>query len=340
MRLLQMLGAKGTGGAEAFFVKLARAFAGAGIEQKILLRAHGEREEAFSRAKIPCETAPFETWTDFGRTSRKLQKIVAEFRPDVALSFMSRASMYMPDGPHLKVGRIGGYYDIKYFKRCDQLVCNTPGLVRHMVQQGWPEDRTHLIWNFTEVSSAAPMDRALFDTPETVPLILIPARLHRVKGIDTALSALAEVPEAYLWIAGEGGERQALEQLSEELGVSARTRFLGWQENVGALLKAADIVLLPSREEPFGNVNIEAWAYGKPLVTTATEGSTSLVRPGDDALMVEIDRASEMASALRQLIEDKSFATALVEAGHARFEADFTAEKCVASYLEHFERTL
>src|SRR3546814_2771750 len=66
----------------------------------------------------------------------------------------------------------------------------------------------------------------------------------------------------WLWLAGEGPRRRALMQQAARLGLGDRVRFLGWRDDVAALLRAADVFLCPSRHEPLGNVVIEAWAHG------------------------------------------------------------------------------
>src|SRR5208337_2463289 len=115
-------------------------------------------------------------------------------------------------------------------------------------------------------------------TPAGTPVLLVLARLQPAKGIDTAIRALAHIPDAVLWIAGDGPLLRDLQALADEVGVSSRVRFLGWRDDRSALLRAASLVLVPSRHEPFGNVVVNAWAHGVPLVATHSEGPGYLVR--------------------------------------------------------------
>jgi len=62
-------------------------------------------------------------------------------------------------------------------------------------------------------------------------------------------------------------------------------KFLGWRDDRAGLFKAADLCVYPSREEPFGNVVVEAWSCGVPLVTAASIGPTWLVKDGEDAIL-------------------------------------------------------
>ncbi|MEQ8815596.1 MAG: glycosyltransferase [Thalassobaculum sp.] len=337
MRVLSMLAGAATGGAETFFVTLVTAFAGAGIEQRVVIRRNPVRAGLLRDAGVPVREAAYGRWLDLG-TRLALRQEVRAFDPDVAIAFMSRAADRMPAGRHLKLARLGGFYDIKYYRRCDHLVCITHGIRRHVIAQGWPEDRAHYLGNFAEADDAPAADRAAHDTPADAPLVFTPCRLHGAKAIDVLLKAVAKLDGVYLWVAGDGPDRAALAALADELGVASRVRFLGWQVATGPFFRAADVVAFPSRHEPFGTVSLEAWAYGKPLVTTDVDGPAELVRPEQDAVMVPRDDVEALAGGLRRVIEDKALATRLVEAGHARHAAEFTRDICVANYLALFDR--
>src|SRR3546814_16753654 len=92
----------------------------------------------------------------------------------------------------------------------------------------------------------------------------------------------------------------------------------------GPFFRAADVVAFPSRHEPFGTVSLEAWAYGKPLVTTDVDGPAELVRPDEDALVVTKDDVAALAKALRRAIEDSDLPATLVAAGRERHRTGFT----------------
>ncbi|MEX0758711.1 MAG: glycosyltransferase, partial [Tistlia sp.] len=271
-------------------------------------------------------------------TRWRLRRLVAEWRPDVALSWMSRASAMMPPGPHLKLARIGGYYDPKYFRGCDHLLCITPQLVERYAGLGWPRERLHYMPNFSTLGDEPALPRAALGTPEDAPLLLSLGRLHPAKGLDTLLQALALEPRAHLWLAGDGPSRGALEALAAELGVAERVRFLGWRADKSALLRACDLCVFPSRSEAFGTVIAEAWAHRRPLVAAAADGPRAFVEDGRTGLLVPIDDAAALAAAIGRLLDDPGLAESLAEAGHRRYLAEFTEAACVARYRALFER--
>ena len=211
---------------------------------------------------------------------------------------MNRACRILPRGPWVNVGRLGGYYDLKYYRRCRDLICNTPDICDHVVRGGWPAARVHYIPNFCPVREEPAVDRAQFDTPAGAPILLVLARLQPAKAIDVAMRALALIPDAYLLDRRRRSAAAPPQTLADAQGVRTRVRFLGWRDDRSALLKAADVCLVPSRFEPFGNVVLNAWSHGVPLVAAASAGPGYLVRHGDDGLLVPVDDAPTLADAV------------------------------------------
>ncbi len=240
---------------------------------------------------------------------------------------MNRAARFAPQGPWTLVGRLGGYYDLKYYRRCDHLVGNTRDIVRWIVAQGWPEARAHHLPNFVEdLAGAAPA--ALPGAPR----LLAMGRLHRNKGFDVALRALALLPGAHLSIAGEGPERAALETLARELGVADRVTFLGWRRDVGALLAACDVFVCSSRHEPLGNIVLEAWSAARPVVAAAAQGPSELIEENETGILVPPEDAEALAKAVGVLLADPQRAARLAQSGRAAFERDFAEAAVVARW--------
>ena len=96
-----------------------------------------------------------------------------------------------------------------------------------------------------EPADAAPVPRESLDTPPDAPLLLGMGRLHDAKAHDVSLQALAELPDAHLWIAGAGPQEAKLKAMAEALGVAPRVRFLGWRTDASALYRSADVCVFP-----------------------------------------------------------------------------------------------
>lgn len=345
MNILQVMAGAPRGGAETAFVDMCLALRDAGENVRVVTRPNDLRVPQLAKAGIVVHTLPFGGMLDF-RTGAGLKRIVMEFRPQIVQTWMSRAAQKTPRWKpsmniprYLAVARLGGYYKVAHFRNTDYFVTITPDIRRYLVDEGVAADRIRHINNFADTEdAAAPARRAALDTPEDAVVLLSLSRLHHAKAIDTLLEALAQAPDIWLWIAGEGPDRAALEDLAARLGVAGRVRFLGWRDDRAALLQATDICVFPSRYEPFGTVFVQAWAQKKPLVVTAADGPRQYVRDGEDGLMVPVDDIPALAAALRRLAADPGLRAALAERGHARYLAEFTKAMTVASYRDFYRQ--
>jgi len=336
IRLAQVMAGAHHGGAETFFVRLALALHRAGQNQRVVIRRDGERAATLRAGGLTPVELPFGGLLDY-RTRLGMRRTLRDYRPQVVLSWMSRATRLCPRGGFVHVGRLGGYYDLKYYRRCDHLIGNTRDIVAYLVRSGWSESRAHYLPNFVPDMSAAPVARAALDTPEDVPLALALGRLHSNKAFDVLIEALARAPGIHLWLAGEGPARAELESRAERLAVSNRVRFLGWREDAAALLAAADMLVCPSRHEPLGNVVIEAWAAGTPVVAASSAGPAALIRDGVNGLLVPVEDADALAGALTRLAQNRTLRAELTTAGHAAYASEFSESVVVAQYREFLE---
>jgi glycosyltransferase involved in cell wall biosynthesis len=332
-RLLQAMAGGRFGGAEAFFTRLAPALARAGLDQHLVIRAHAARAAQLRARGLGVTEVPFRRRVDL-RTGLVLRRLVREWQPQIVLTWMSRATIAMPRGPFVQIARLGGYYDLKYYGHCDHLIGNTRDIVGYLIGQGWPAERAHYLPNFVEDRTVPAVVRASLDTPEGATLVLALGRLHRVKGFDVLLHAVARTPSVHLWLAGDGPERPALERLIRSLGLAGRVRLLGWREDVAALLAAADLLVCPSRHEPLGNVVLEAWAQRVPVIASATEGPRALIAPDKTGLLVPIEDADALAAAIGRLARDGARRRELAEAGYAAFAAEFAEARVTAAYRD------
>lgn len=337
MRLLHTIAGGRHGGAERFFVDLAGALARRGIAQHALTRPYAARLEELSAFGCSVTTVPM--GGPFDLLSRwKVNRAAAAFAPDISLAWMNRGARFSPRGVWSTVGRLGGYYDLKYYRGCDHLVCNTPGLVQHCIDHGWPQDRVDYIPNFSPVIVADPIERVSVTTPDDASVLLVLARLEKTKAVDVAITALTHLPEAYLWVAGEGSCENDLRALATSLGVADRVRFLGWRDDREALLAAADVCLVPSRHEPFGNVVVNAWASHAPVIAAASEGPSFLIDDEKNGLLVPVDNPSAMADAAARILNDEGLALSLVAGGEVSTKEKYSEDAVVSAYVELFER--
>ena len=126
------------------------------------------------------------------------------------------------------------------------------------------------------------------------------------KGLDRAISGLARGGvKASLLVVG-AGDTGPYERQARASGLAERVRFLGVRDDVERLHAVADLLLLPTRYDAFGNVVLEAMASGLPVATTRTNGASELIRDGENGLVCEESFAPAFAAlddpaALRRL---------------------------------------
>jgi glycosyltransferase involved in cell wall biosynthesis len=334
-RLLQAMAGARHGGAETFFVRLAGALERAGQEQRVMIRRDAARAAELRAAGVAVAEAAFGGRLDFA-TGLAFRREVASWRPDLVLSWMSRATQFCPRGDFVHLARLGGYYDLKYYRHCDHLIGNTPGIVDYAVSRGWPGERVHYLPNF--VPDPGPRVRAPREEGGVKALAL--GRLHPNKAFDVLLDALALAPDIDLWIAGDGDHLGALQTQAGRLGLDRRVRFLGWQDDVWPLLDTADFLVCPSRLEPLGNVVIEAWTAGVPVVATMSDGPAALISAEGNGLLVPVDDAPALAAAMTRLAGDAALRARLAETGRKSYEAEFTEAAVVTAYRDLFARVV
>jgi len=194
--------------------------------------------------------------------------------------------------------------------------------------------------------------RRAFGLPETGPVVTFVGRLQPLKAPDVLLRAAAELrrrePElaAPLTVVVAGGPSgtglehpTALSELAGSLGISSQVRFLPPQpaNTLPDLYRASDLVAVPSYNESFGLVALEAQACGTPVVAAAVGGLVTVVQDGCSGLLVDGHDPAEWARVLARLLAAPAWRAELARGAvaHARnFSWDRTAEGLLAVYRE------
>jgi len=157
LRSAQLMAGSSAGGAELFFERLCAALHEAGDEVLPVIRRNEARSARIRAAGLAPVQVGFGGALDFW-TRLRIARRLHRFAPRVAVAWMGRAARHAPSGPWVLVGRLGGYYDLRQFARCDHLVANTPALVTWIVEQNvFPPGRVHYLPNFSpDLRGAAP----------------------------------------------------------------------------------------------------------------------------------------------------------------------------------------
>ncbi len=153
------------------------------------------------------------------------------------------------------------------------------------------------------------LQRVVRDTNVAEPLILAAGRFGWQKAFDVLIDAFVLVkrvlPRSRLVILGDGPERPVLEARVASAGLRDSVSMPGFQSDIGAWYRKADLFVLSSRAESFGNVLVEALAYGLPIVSTDCEhGPREILEDGRFGRLVQVDDAAAMAEAIVATLRD------------------------------------
>jgi glycosyltransferase involved in cell wall biosynthesis len=227
--------------------------------------------------------------------------------------------------------------------QADALIGVSQFVARSLVDNGYPAERTHAILNAIDPAAwdhrldPGPVRRAL-GIPADAPVIACAARLFRGKGQDDVIRALAlirrELGDVRLLVIGRD-DRQAmrtsftaeLKELARDLGVLDQIVFTGYRDDMPALLAASDVFALPSFEEPFGLVFLEALAMKKPVVALDNGGTPEVVEHGKSGLLSAPGDQAALAANLLTLLCDPDLRARMGEYGRRQVEARFTPER-------------
>ena len=238
-------------------------------------------------------------------------------------------------GWHLRLDRWSSWLS-------DGSVCVSEGVRRHAIERRvQKKGRLHTIPNGIDpgpIDRAPRLVRSEIGVEENAHLALFVGRIDRQKGVSDLLEAAREVasqrPEWRLVIVGDGPLRPELETASQIV------RWLGRREDVPSILKAADVLVLPSLWEGMPNVILEAMAASLPVVATRVEGSEDLVIPGVTGWLVPPGDPTALATALRDAASDEGRLRAFAVSGRARIEAEFSQSAVVAAYDRLWSRVI
>jgi glycosyltransferase involved in cell wall biosynthesis len=348
MNSVHIIGSRISGGAERFYARLVNSL---GEHSRVL--AINPPDSPSSRLIDP-DIQQFHpnmtsNYNFFCRA--KIKKAVLEEGPCIVQTYMGRATRLT----HLRKGqgvvhiaRLGGYYAIKNYRHAHHLIGNTKGICDYLIRSGVPANTVHYIGNFVEPILPPPAHeltslRESLNIPDGAPVITCAARFHPNKGLPDLLEAFSKVwknrSDARLILVGDGPLAAEIREQIQTLEMEDAVILPGWCDPK-PYYHLADVLTCPSRHEPLGNTILEAWACGKPLVATQTQGAMELITPDLNGLITPVKNADALADAFEKLVNTPALCTALAAAGEKTVRTRFSKEIITSQYLELYKRLL
>jgi glycosyltransferase involved in cell wall biosynthesis len=320
----------------------------------------GSKGKPLARVK-----AFFKQIPDMWRLRRRLVKKVLEICPD-AIWVNNEKSMVLL----VSSSRLWKYPSIIYMRgwatpdqvsscfrwllkhKAAAIIAHSKATISQLKRVGIPDKKLHFTRNTIDMEkieqdAAEQLEKPL-SPPDKRPRILLPAaRPVREKGHLTAVKAVAMLKKAgydpALWLPGKvatGVDNSFIVQLRkliERLDVKDNIYFLGWCENMPALIKACDIVILPTHTEGFPRVILEAMLLKRPVCATPVGGIGEAVKHGETGLLFDVDDDETLAERIKEMITEHSITEELVQRAYDFVRKEYRYDDHTKAVTKVFE---
>lgn len=179
--------------------------------------------------------------------------------------------------------------------------------------------------------------------PQGEKILMHASNFRPVKRVTDVVRIFARIREQIpvkLLLVGEGPERLFVQQLVKELKLSQDVSFLGEQDDIGQLLSCTDLFLLPSEQESFGLVALEAMSCGVPVIGTSIGGLPEVVVDGETGFLLPVGDVSGMAKKALELLSQAERYAAFQKKARERVASSFDSQLIIPQYEAFYEEVL
>ncbi len=349
------------GGAERMFVELVTRLDRRLWEPRVFcLSGPGALVERLRSSGIPVTCFGAKSVRHLG-VIRRLAAELKQFRPALMQSFLFHANVigrlaaWWAGVPHVVCGiRVAErrscvplWLDRLTQSFVDHNVCVSRAVADFSIQNsGLKAAKVSVIPNGVDgerFATATAADRVRLGLT-AAPLMLFVGRLNPQKAPFVLLEAfkrlVARHPDWQLLFVGEGPLRSSMTEWVTKHRLNSNVHFAGWRPDVPQLLKAADVLVLPSLWEGMSNIVLESMASGLPVVVSRVEGTEELIRDGETGLLATPGSVEEVEQQIEKVLIDHGFSTSLTNSAQQTVFKDFTLEAMIRSYEQLYLRLL
>jgi glycosyltransferase involved in cell wall biosynthesis len=332
MKITQLMLTDGFGGAERHFLDLSLNLADRGYQvQAICHPKFSHKKTLTEHPNIQVATVNvLGSWDIFGAI--RIQSAIKKFAPDIIHTHLARGA-YL-GGRAAKnlnipcVVNLHNYVKLKYYRNVNAFIPATQDQKKHLEKHGISANQITVMPHFSLLPSIPAQT-----LPENIAIKFVSlGRMVHKKGFDVLIQAFKAYLDAgfagELVIGGSGVEKDTLSQLVTNLKIENQVKFSGWIEDVAAFLALGDVFVLPSRDEPFGIVVLEAMASGRPIITTKTQGPITILSE-DNAYFTEIGDVASLTQAMIKLSQNKTLATQKAQLASNLYQSTYSANAVV-----------
>ena len=239
---------------------------------------------------------------------------------------------------------IYNHLDRMVLKKFDALAAVSDAVAHRLLAFGVPTEKIKTIANGIDVPA--------FERAEPLPLLKaedgtmvgVVARLDLQKGFEYLLQAARELCKTFhglkIIIVGEGPDRGAIEEIIRQYGLQSNVVLAGQQSNMPAVYAAMDIFVLPSLNEGLPMTVLEAMAASKPVVATRVGAIPSVIKDGENGLLVTPKDSVGLRNAIASVLDDPERRRRMGDQAHAWVSQNYTSEAMALRYREMYEGVL
>jgi glycosyltransferase involved in cell wall biosynthesis len=344
MKITQIMLAKGFGGAERLFVDLCLSLAEAGLDvQAICLTGSRSAQVLSQHPEVRLRTmSVLGVWDPFA--PGKIRVLLQQHKSQIVQAHLARGAFLAGKTCQKQaiplVVTTHNYINTKYYKNVTVLVPPTRDQYAYYLGKGVAAERMKIINHFSPIEPT----KKITDSKSTTLRMVTLGRLVRKKGYHVLLEAFARLEEktgslCELHIGGTGPEQQALLTQIKTLGLDDKVTLSGWVDDVASFLQDGDLFVLPSLDEPFGIVVLEAMALGLPIVSSDSQGPTEILDE-DCAWLVKTGDAESLAAALCKACDNAEERKRKAENALQRFKQSYSKQAIIPEFMALFDSLL
>lgn len=344
MKISQVMLAKGFGGAERLFVDLCLALVEDGQDIQAICQSGSSAAEILSRhPEVKLQTILVLGMWDFLAT-RKIAQLLVQHECQVVQAHLARGAI-LAGKACVKLSlplvvTTHNYIDVKYYKHVTMLVPPTKDQYAYYLGKGITADRLKIINHFSPIE---PEIKIRNGNPEKLRIVALGRLVHK-KGFHVLLEAFAmlnrETNIQYeLHIGGTGPEHRPLAALIETLGLKDKVAMVGWVDDIEKFLNAGDIFVMPSLDEPFGIVVLEAMAMGLPIVSSDSQGPKEIL-DSDIAWLANVGDVESLTEALLAACNNHEERRRKSEKAQRRFKQLYSKRAVIPEFIGLYDSVL
>ncbi len=364
VKVLQLISSGGYYGAENMLLNLCASQEQSGCQNSLLLfyNVHLPNVEFYERARrrgLSVRMVHCNGRADW-RAVRQIEEYIQEDDADLVHTHGYKADLYgylaawrchkpVVATCHNWVGGtaalgIYNHLDRMALKKFNALAAVSDAVAHRLLAFGVPAEKIKTIANGIDVKA--------FERAQPLPLLKaegstvvgVVARLDLQKGFEYLLRAARELcktfPDLKIVIAGEGPDRDKIEDIIQQYGLQSSVVLAGQQSNMPAVYAAMDIFVLPSLNEGLPMTVLEAMAASKSVVATRVGAIPSVIKDGENGLLVNAKDSEGLQSAIAGLMRDPERRRRLGDQAHAWVSQNYTSEAMALKYREMYEEVL